>query len=64
MHATSAMTDLQQQIADRVLKNLAESQNWDPTRIEQLRAVLSAKKRVKPDDLVSVFCAITSERAE
>ena len=48
---------LQQQIADRFLTKLAESGTLDAERTEQLRVLLTGKKKVKADDLVKLFSA-------
>lgn len=49
------MAKLQDQIANTFLEKLSESQDVTPEMIERLRALLSAKKKLKADDLVEVF---------
>lgn len=49
------MVKLQAEIANTFLEKLSESQDVTPEMIERLRALLSAKKKLKADDLVEVF---------
>ena len=49
------MAKLQDEIASKFLEKLSESQDVTPEMIESLRALLSAKKKLKADDLVEMF---------
>ena len=49
------MATLQQQIAEKFLSKLAESNNVDAVKIEKLRTALSAAKKPKADDFVKIF---------
>jgi hypothetical protein len=49
------MPTLQQQIADKFLAELAKSTEVSGEKIERLRSVLSAAKKLKADDLVKIF---------
>jgi hypothetical protein len=49
------MPTLSQQIADKFLSKLAESDEVDAAKIEQLRAVLYDNKRAKAEDFVKIF---------
>jgi hypothetical protein len=49
------MPTLQQQIAEKFLGKLAESENVDDAKIKQLRILLADSKKLKADDLVKVF---------
>ena len=51
------MPTLQQQIADKFLAKLSESDAVDPSKIEKLRAALADTKRPKVDDFVKIFAA-------
>jgi len=46
---------LQQQIAEKFLGKLAESEDVDDATIKQLRILLADGKKLKADDLVKVF---------
>jgi hypothetical protein len=49
------MATLQQQIADKFLKQLMESKEVSSEKIERLRAALSAAKTPKADDFLRIF---------
>jgi hypothetical protein len=49
------MPTLQQQIAEKFLLKLAESDEVDAAKIEQLRLLLSDNKKAKSDDFVKIF---------
>jgi len=49
------MAKLQDEIAERFLEKLGESQDVTPEMIERLRALLSARKKLNSDDLLEVF---------
>jgi hypothetical protein len=49
------MANLQQQIADKFLEQLAKSTQVSAEKIEKLRAALSAAKKPKSEDLVKIF---------
>jgi hypothetical protein len=49
------MATLQQQIAEKFLTKLAESNRVDAEIIDQLRRLLSDNKKLKADDLVKIF---------
>ncbi len=49
------MATLQQQIAEKFFKQLAESTEVSVEKIEKLRAALSAGKKQKADDFVKIF---------
>ncbi len=49
------MATLQEQIAEKFLKKLAEDETLDANKIEQLRKVLQSDRKLKPDDFVGVF---------
>ena len=49
------MAKLQTEIAGTFLEKLKESPNITPEMVAALRELLSAKKKLKADDLVKVF---------
>ena len=49
------MPTIQQQIVEKFLAKLSESEKVDPGRIEKLRATLAATKKPKADDFVKIF---------
>lgn len=49
------MPTLQQQIAEKFLRRLAERKDLDSQIIGQLRSLLSDGKKLKADDLVKIF---------
>jgi hypothetical protein len=49
------MPTLQQQIADKFLKQLAESTEVSAEKIDKIRAALAAAKKPKADDFVRIF---------
>lgn len=49
------MVKLQDEIADTFLEKLKESPDVTPEMMDALRELLSAKKKLKADDLVKVF---------
>jgi hypothetical protein len=49
------MATLQQQILEKFLAKLADSEGFDAAKIEQLRGLLARGKKPKPDELVAVF---------
>lgn len=49
------MATLQQQIAEKFLKQLAESQEVSAEKIDRLRLAISGSKRPKADDFVKIF---------
>ena len=46
---------LQQKIADEFLTKLAQSKDADPTKIEQLRKLLTEKKKPTAEEFVKIF---------
>jgi predicted transcriptional regulator len=55
------MSTLQQQIAEKFLSKLAESDNMDAAKIEKLRALLSDNKKAKAEDFIKIFTAPAGE---
>jgi hypothetical protein len=51
----SPLPTLQQTIADKFLEKLAAADEVDTVKIEQLRALLIANKKPKPDDFIKIF---------
>jgi hypothetical protein len=49
------MATLQQQIVEKFLTKLAESNHLDAERIGQLRRLLADGKKLKAEDLVKIF---------
>ena len=49
------MTTLQQQIVQKFLAKLAETDALDAVKIEEIRILLTGTKKVTPDDLVKLF---------
>lgn len=49
------MPTLQQKIADEFLAKLAQSKDADPTKIEQLRKLLTEKKKPTAEEFVKIF---------
>ena len=49
------MATLQQQIADKFLARLAETEGIDAAKIEQLRALLAQGTKPKADEFVRIF---------
>ncbi|HET6177537.1 MAG TPA: hypothetical protein VFE61_11435 [Candidatus Sulfotelmatobacter sp.] len=49
------MATLQQQIANKFLKKLAESKKVDADKIEQLEKLLAQGKKLKADEFVKIF---------
>jgi hypothetical protein len=49
------MPTLQQQIVEKFLTKLSGAKEIDADKIDQLRSLLAAGKRLKADDLVKVF---------
>jgi hypothetical protein len=49
------MATLQQQIAEKFLAQLAERRDFEAERVEQLRELLAAGKKLKADDFVKIF---------
>jgi hypothetical protein len=49
------MATLQQQIAEKFLKQLTESTEVSAEKIERLRVALSTEKKPKADDFVKIF---------
>jgi hypothetical protein len=49
------MPTLQQQIAEKFLTKLTESNHMDAERIDQIRTLLTDNKKLKADDLVKIF---------
>lgn len=49
------MANLQQQITDKFLAQLAESKEVSAEKIEKLRSALAAAKKPKADDFVKIF---------
>ena len=49
------MATLQDTIADEFLAELAKAAEFDKGKVDQLRALLAGKKKLKPEDLVAVF---------
>jgi hypothetical protein len=46
---------IQQQIVEKFLTKLSESEKADPGKIEKLRAALAATKKPRADDFVKIF---------
>lgn len=55
------MPTLQQQIAEKFLSKLAESDDVDAAKIEKLRVLLSDNKRAKAEDFVKIFATPAGE---
>jgi hypothetical protein len=55
------MATLQQQIAEKFLTKLAESNRVDAKIIDQLRGLLADNKKLKADDLVKIFSLSAGE---
>jgi hypothetical protein len=55
------MATLQQQIAEKFLAKLAESNRVDAKIIDQLRRLLADNKKLKADDLVKIFSLSAGE---
>ncbi len=51
------MPTLQEQIAEKFLTKVAESNDVDAEKIEQLRILLASNKKPKADDFVKIFSA-------
>lgn len=49
------MATLQQQIVEKFLASLAESDGWDTARLSKLRELLAAEKPPRADDFMRVF---------
>jgi len=49
------MATLQQEIAEKFLAELSESKNVDPETVDRLRRLFAEHKKVKADDLVTIF---------
>ena len=49
------MPTLQQQITNKFLAKLAESQDVDAEIIDRLRSLLARSKKLKADDFVKIF---------
>jgi hypothetical protein len=55
------MVTLQQQIAEKFLTKLAESNRVDAEIIDRLRGLLADNKKLKADDLVKIFSRSAGE---
>jgi hypothetical protein len=55
------MATLQQQIAEKFLTKLAESNHVDAKIIDRLRRLLADNKKLKADDLVKIFSVSAGE---
>jgi hypothetical protein len=55
------MATLQQQIAEKFLTKLTESNRVDAKIIDQLRRLLADNKKLKADDLVKIFSLSAGE---
>ncbi|NYG46214.1 hypothetical protein [Bradyrhizobium sp. IAR9] len=51
------MSTLQKTIADKFLAKLAEDEDFDSKKIEQITDLLAADKKPKPDDFAKVFAS-------
>jgi hypothetical protein len=51
------MPTLQQQVAEKFLKKLAETGTLELDRIEEFRVLLATGKKVKAEELVKLFSA-------
>jgi hypothetical protein len=49
------MATLQQQIAEKFIARLAEREDFDAEKVEQLRTLLAEGKKPKADELVHIF---------
>jgi hypothetical protein len=49
------MATLQQQIVEQFLSRLAQREDFDLVKVEQLRSLLVERKKLKPDELVHIF---------
>jgi hypothetical protein len=49
------VANLQETIANEFLAELAKAAEFDKGKIDQLKALLAGKKKLKPEDLVAVF---------
>jgi hypothetical protein len=61
IYAEVVMPTLQQQITEKFLRKLAESDEVDAPKIEKLRILLSENKRAKVEDFVKIFAAPAGE---
>jgi len=55
------MPTLQQQISEKFLNKLAESDEVDAAKIEKLKLLLSDNKKVKSEDFVKIFTTPAGE---
>ncbi|WP_197520922.1 hypothetical protein [Bradyrhizobium icense] len=51
------MSTLQKTIADKFLAKLAEDEDFDSKKIEQITGLLAADKKPKADDFAKVFAS-------
>jgi hypothetical protein len=49
------MPTLQQQIAEKFVSKLAESDDVDVATIEKIKMLFSENKRIKPEDFIKIF---------
>ena len=49
------MPTLQQQISEKFLARLVDTQKVDPAKVDQLRTLLASSKKVKAEDFLKVF---------
>jgi hypothetical protein len=61
LYTEAVMPTLQQQIAEKFLSTLAESDEVDAAKIEKLRVLLSENKRVKAEDFMKIFTTPAGE---
>lgn len=58
------MATLQQQVLEKFLTKLAESNHVDAKIIDQLREALARNKKLKADELVKIFSLSTGRDLE
>jgi hypothetical protein len=49
------MATLQQTISEKFLEKLSGLKEFDAEKIDQLRTLLAASKKPKPEDLIKIF---------
>ena len=51
------MSKLQDRVAEKFLKSLADVNEFDAVAVEELRKLLASATKPKPDDFVRIFTA-------
>lgn len=49
------MASLQKAVSDKFLTSLKDEKVLDSTKIEKLDALINEGKKIKPDDLITIF---------